>query len=410
MAYILSLAHVGSGSTSFELYALVQQDKACIDHRSPCKDYVSWNAFPELELISHPDVAAEVYGSSLRQLQHEVKALKQRAPGGGEAPAATCIADVVKKSISIFQDLKKKNSPSDMFMWDLLARKHGCIELFMDILTSLQPGSSLHREILYTICNCVRCKHGRNLLLENDANITAIVNLLQGKALATIKVALYILASLLRAKHAYVSIKGSVKETCKKMNVPQWSILVSLLGEEDVDARYTVMSLIIALGRSSAFAAPDKLAAKAASTKFYMKMELAGLMKGLALLAASQNPDELKLVDQYTMLCAATPVPRSWRDCEVLKQQLSVVEERCLGLEEQVCGLKNLSSSIEFDLFFQLFESQSVRKIASRMQEELDRLHSSLLKATRGDGSWDLKRTSRFSRYCSVVVRCALFS
>jgi hypothetical protein len=207
----------------------------------------------------------------------------------------------------------------------------------MDILSSLQPGSSLHREILHTLCNCVRCKHGRGLFLDNSAqHVTEIVELLQGKPLATMKVALFILASLLRAKHAYGSIKSSVKKTCLHLGRPQWSILVCLLGENDVDVRYNAMSLIIALGRSASLAAPDTLAAKVASTKFFMKMELAGIMKGLAVLAASNIPDELKLVDQYTMLTQSSPVPRSWRDCEVLKQKICILEERCLNLEEQV--------------------------------------------------------------------------
>ncbi len=338
MATILSLARVGSGPQSHDLYALAHHDKSFIDHRSPCKDYVSWNSFAQLELISHPEVTAELYGSSLRRLQQELRAVKLQALSSGEdsAKTASSIADVVRKSISTFQDLKKKNLPSDVFMWDVLASKYSCVDIVMEILCSVQPGSSVHREILHTVGNCVACKHGRSLFLTNDAHITGIVALLQGKSLATTKVALYILASLLRAKNAYDSIKGSVKSTCRQLGSPQWSILVSLLGENDVDVRYTAMSLIIALGRSASFAAANVLASRVASTKFFLKIELAGMTKGLAILAASNIPDELKLVDQYTALSQATPVPRSWRDCEILKKQMSVLEERCLILEEQV--------------------------------------------------------------------------
>ena len=65
-------------------------------------------------------------------------------------------------------------------------------------------------------------------------------------------------------------------------------------------------------------------------------MEIAGVMKGLSILAASSNAEELKLVDKYTDLSQNSPIPRSWRDCEVLKQKLTAVEDKCLNLEEQV--------------------------------------------------------------------------
>jgi hypothetical protein len=241
---------------------------------------------------------------------------------------------------------------------------YGCLELFMDILSSLQPGSSLHREILHTLCNCVRCKHGRGLFLDNSAqHVTEIVDLLQGKTLATIKVALFILASLLRAKHAYDSIKNSIKKTCMHLGKPQWSILVCLLGENDVDVRYNAMSLIIALGRSASLAAPDNLAAKVASTKFFMKMELAGVMKGLSVLAASSIPDELKLVDQYTMLTQSSPVPRSWRDCEVLKQKICILEERCLNLEEQVCAVIHQQQALQLTAVISFLRARARAKL-----------------------------------------------
>jgi hypothetical protein len=257
--------------------------------------------------------------------------------GESDEKAAVSISDVVKKFISVFQELKKRNSATDVFLWDLLASRYGCLELFMEILSSLSPGSNLHREILHLLCNCVQGKTGRNLFLANDArHITGIVELLHMKSIATVKVALHIIASLLRAKNAYGIIKGCIKELCSRMGVPQWSILVTLLGEADVDVRYSALSLIIALGRSATITATDKLASKTASTKFFMKLELAGMMKGLSIIAASTIADELKLVDQYTMLSQSSPIPRSWRDCEILKQQLYTLEERCLSLEEQV--------------------------------------------------------------------------
>jgi hypothetical protein len=49
-------------------------------------------------------------------------------------------------------------------------------------------------------------------------------------------------------------------------------------------------------------------------------------------------------------------------------------------------------------LLFQLFESQSTRKIAFRMQEELERLQTDLVLAVRGEGAWELRRASRFSK------------
>ena len=339
MAKILALANVGAGSNSYELYALALQNKLYIDYRSPCKDFAEWNSYQELEIIAHPEVAAEIQGTSLRKLQQELTATNQRALSSGESDekAAASVADVVKKSLSAFQELKKRNGAADVFLWDLLASRYGCLELFMEIISSLQPGSNLHREILHVLCNCIQGKTGRNLCLASDAtHITDIVELLQSKSIATIKVTLHIIASLLRAKNAYGIIKGCIKALCRKLNVPQWSILVTLLAEADVDVRYSALSLIVALGRSTAFAAADKLAAKAASTKFFLKLELAGMMKGLSIMAASNIADELKLVDQYTMLSEASPIPRSWRDCEILKQQLYAVEERCTSLEEQV--------------------------------------------------------------------------
>ncbi len=345
MVSILTLANVGSGSDSFQLYALALHNKAYIDHRSPSKDYAQWNAYSELEMIAHPEVAAETQGTALRKLQQELLAAKQMSVNCGDSDekAAASVTDVVKKSISVFQDLKKRNCATDVFLWDLLASRYGCLELFMEILSSLPPGSNLHREILHLLCNCVQGKTGRNLFLSSDArHITGIVELLHKKSIATIKVALHIIASLLRAKNAYGIIKGCIKTLCRKMGVPQWSILVTLLGEADVDVRYSALSLIIALGRSTTLTAHDKLASKTASTKFFMKLELAGMMKGLSIIAASNIADELKLVDQYTMLCQSSPIPRSWRDCEILKQQLYTLEERCLSLEEQVCPCRFL--------------------------------------------------------------------
>lgn len=142
IADVLSLAHVGSGPKSFELYALAQQDKSYIDHRSSSKDYASWNAFQQLELINHPVVAAEDHGSSLRKLQQEVKVIKQHAMSSGEGKekTASSITEVVKRSVSIFHDLKKKNSPSDMFMWDLLATKYITPPTTRCVLITVWPG------------------------------------------------------------------------------------------------------------------------------------------------------------------------------------------------------------------------------------------------------------------------------
>jgi hypothetical protein len=363
MAGILSLACVGSGANAFERYALALKDKLYIDYRSPSKDFNVWNDFQELELIRHPHVEAEVLGSAMRKLHLEVKSAKQEALSRGDSAekTSTSIADVVKRSISIFQDLKRTNRPSHVFLWDHLVSKYGCLEVLMDILTSLHPGSSLHREILHTLCNCVQCKAGRNLFLADDAHhVTGIVELLQSKSIATIKVALHIVASLLRAKTAYGIIKKCIKEMCRRTNVPQWSILVALLAESDVDVRYSALSLIIALGRSTGFAAADKLASKVASTKFFMKLELAGILKGLSFLAASSITEELQLVDQYTKLSQGSPIPRSWRDCEILKQQISILEERCLNLEEQVC-VTVMSFKTCLSLFFRSFLRAKVR-------------------------------------------------
>jgi len=65
----------------------------------------------------------------------------------------------------------------------------------------------------------------------------------------------------------------------------------------------------------------------------------------------------------------------------------------------------------------QLFESDSTRKIAARMQDELQRLHTELIQITRGDSSWNLKRPFRFTRclrlhlfqtHHSVALLCSL--
>jgi hypothetical protein len=65
----------------------------------------------------------------------------------------------------------------------------------------------------------------------------------------------------------------------------------------------------------------------------------------------------------------------------------------------------------------QLFESDSTRKIAARMQDELQRLHTELIQITRGDSSWNLKRPFRFTRFLrlhlfqthhSVALLCSL--
>jgi len=343
MASILSAAKVGSGGTTVELYALALPDNSdYLDHRSPPKDFAVWNGLQELRLISHPEVDAEVQGSCLRKLQQEVLSIKQqgRKSGEDEERTAANVADAVKKGISIFSDLKKKNRATDVFLWNLLANKYSCLELCMDILSSVQPGSSLHREILHTLSvSLAKGKNACNLFLANDAPHTSrIVELLQlqNKSIATVKIALLIILTLLRASSAYGIIKGCIKQMCRSLQVPQWSVLVALLAENDVDLRFNAMSLIYQLARATNRAAADKLSAKTASTKFFLKMEIAGVMKGLSFLAASNNAEELKLVDKYTDLGQRSPIPRSWRDCEILKQKLAVVEEKCLNLEQQV--------------------------------------------------------------------------
>jgi hypothetical protein len=343
MTSILSAAKVGSGDASVELYALVLPDNSdYIDHRSPPKDFAAWNGLAEMELVSHPEADAEVHGSSLRRLQQEVLTMKQQSRKSGEdqEKTAVSVADAVRRSVSIFSDLKKKNRATDAFMWSLLTTKYSSLELCMDILSSLQPGSSLHREILHTLSvSLAKGKNACNLFLANDApHTTRIVELLQlqNKSIATVKIALLILLTLLRASSAYAIIKGCIKQVCRSLSVPQWSILVTLLAENDVDLRFNALSLIYQLARATNRAASDKLSAKTASTKFFLKMEIAGVMKGLSILAASSNAEELKLVDKYTDLSQNSPIPRSWRDCEVLKQKLTAVEDKCLNLEEQV--------------------------------------------------------------------------
>jgi hypothetical protein len=336
MSAILSLASVGSDSSSFKLYALYLPDRTYIDYRSPSKDFAAWNLLQQMHLIGHPEVVAEVHGSALRRLQQEVSVFSQQALKNAEEKTAG-VTEAVKRCISVFHELKKKNRASDEFMWDLLADKYCCIDVFMEVLCCLHPGSSLHREILHALSNCIQSKHGRHYFLVNEAqHVTGLVDLLQSKSIATIKVALHIVASLLRAKNAYRIIKQCIKAMCRRLKVPQWSILVNLLAENDVDVRYSALSLIIQLARASSLASSNKLTARVTSTKFFVKMEVAGIKKGLVLFASSNIAEELKLVDQYSMLSDASPIPRSWRDCEILKQQLSILEERCLKLEEQV--------------------------------------------------------------------------